>query len=214
MRPDSDKDHDSKIDFVCDEYERAFKVDPSARLEQFLGSAPDLNQESLFRELLLLELDLRGISQIESVLDELHHRFPEFTRLIDEILAMVEANTTVANSMSERLRSPDGADVAKLDATIESDRIQKATVRNSYDEPAAEDIFGSYLEPSNRTGWLKESKRFARIAPFATSAQTLAFSKQRIGYRRDGTSIRRSLEHGADTLRSVACCDEIGSFVE
>ena len=47
------------IDAVCDRYEAAFKAGRAPRIEDDLAEAPGPDRPPLFRELLVLELELR-----------------------------------------------------------------------------------------------------------------------------------------------------------
>ena len=82
------------IDRVCDQFEAAIREGRRPRIEDFLSSFPELNQQTLLKELVGLELDLLrrndetvtfDVQQPRSAFDGYIQRFPEAAELLKEL---------------------------------------------------------------------------------------------------------------------------------
>lgn len=82
------------IDQICDRFEAAVREGREPRIEDFVGSYPELNRQTLLRELIALELDLLGRAQETITFDvqhpqglfhSYHQRFPDAKPILDEL---------------------------------------------------------------------------------------------------------------------------------
>lgn len=74
------------IDVICDEFEKSWRNGESPRIETFLERCPDADQLWLLKELLGLEIELRGES--ESGMDPAGYlaRFPQAEQVVHDVL--------------------------------------------------------------------------------------------------------------------------------
>jgi hypothetical protein len=66
------------IDRACDRYEAEWKRGLHRRIEAYLADAPEHDRSALFRELLLLGIELRGAGGERPIVEEYRARFSEF----------------------------------------------------------------------------------------------------------------------------------------
>jgi WD40 repeat protein/tRNA A-37 threonylcarbamoyl transferase component Bud32 len=66
-----------RVDQVCNQFERAWRKSPPPRIEDFLGDASEEERLTLFRELVLLDVDYRRQRGEMPCVDDYASRFPE-----------------------------------------------------------------------------------------------------------------------------------------
>ena len=76
--------HEGRIDAACDRYEAAWKTGGRPRIEAYLDAEREAERPALFRQLLALELELRGRQGERTDPDDYLTRFPEYTHLVEE----------------------------------------------------------------------------------------------------------------------------------
>ena len=76
----------AQVDSICDQFEEAWRRDPSARVEGFLKKlSADPRAPLLARELLTLERELRETAGESDLAGEFSRRFPEWADLLSEL---------------------------------------------------------------------------------------------------------------------------------
>jgi anti-anti-sigma factor len=88
-----------RVDEACDRFEKAWKVGQGPRIEEYLAEVPELDRVPLLRELLALEIELRGNGGERPTWEEYHRRFREHSELI---------RAAFANSPCDADNSPSG----------------------------------------------------------------------------------------------------------
>ena len=91
-----------EVDRLCDEFEQAFKADDVVRIEPFLDQVPEAHRGFAIRELLTLELELRGLRNDALQADEFRQRFPAFQDVLDQVLSQTVTPTIAATPIAER----------------------------------------------------------------------------------------------------------------
>jgi serine/threonine-protein kinase len=82
------------IDRLCDEFEATWRKGLRPDLEDFLARAPESGLSTLFRELLVLELEYRVQRGESPTAQEYVSRFPVFAAVIDEIFTKTQSEAT------------------------------------------------------------------------------------------------------------------------
>src|SRR5688500_11375168 len=73
------------VDAICDSFEAAWLTGHEPRIEDFLSRGPTVNQDALFRELLVSEWDLRWRHARHVELQTYLERFAESSQLVAEL---------------------------------------------------------------------------------------------------------------------------------
>lgn len=76
----------SVVDAICIRFERAWSTEAASHLEAYLDEAPASLRPALFRELLQLDLELRGRRGLATDAAGYRDRYPDFRDLIEEQL--------------------------------------------------------------------------------------------------------------------------------
>ncbi len=76
--------HKGRIDTACDHFEAAWKAGGQPRIETYLDAEPENERLALFRQLLALELELRGRRGERPNPEGYRTRFPRYTHLVEE----------------------------------------------------------------------------------------------------------------------------------
>jgi serine/threonine protein kinase len=76
-----------RVNEDCDRFEKGWKGGQKPRIEDYLAEVPGLDRGPLFRELLALEIELRGDDGERSTPEEYYLRFREHIELIDAVFA-------------------------------------------------------------------------------------------------------------------------------
>ena len=90
--------HDSRIDFLCDQFESAWRAGNRPRLEDCLPQIEEADRLALVRALLNLELHYRDRLGEQASAEEYRQRLPEFAALIDSIFSRFETPSPQASS--------------------------------------------------------------------------------------------------------------------
>ncbi len=106
----------AKIDSVADEFEKACQSDQAPCIEDYLERLPELRQ-SLLRELLLIEVDLRRKSGELPKLDDYIRRFPNDRDIVEGVLYPA---TELKSTLDELVQTGDSGDT-ELEAEDHSD---------------------------------------------------------------------------------------------
>src|SRR5262245_11260770 len=77
--------HAGHVDRICDEFEARWRDGGRPRLEDFLTAAPTDLHESLFAELLALDIELRSDDGPTPSREDYLQRFPERALVIDRV---------------------------------------------------------------------------------------------------------------------------------
>lgn len=72
-----------RIELICDEFEKARRESPDARIEDYLGQFPRRGREALFYGLLRIEIAVRAEMGQRPVPDPYYERFPQLRSIID-----------------------------------------------------------------------------------------------------------------------------------
>ena len=78
-------DRSNEIDEICDEFERLWPEEPTSDISAILAVHPQVDRQRLFRELLLIELELRTKRSESPQPAQYQERYPEFTEVISEL---------------------------------------------------------------------------------------------------------------------------------
>jgi serine/threonine protein kinase/predicted Zn-dependent protease len=76
-----------RVERVCNRFEEACKAGQRPRIEQYLSHTPERECQVLLRELLAVEIEYRSKSGEGTTPEEYRQRFPEYTELIQDLLA-------------------------------------------------------------------------------------------------------------------------------
>ncbi|MEP3479962.1 MAG: serine/threonine-protein kinase [Fuerstiella sp.] len=90
----------SEIDRLSDRFEELQRDGQSPAISQFIEQAPPECRESLFEEVLALEIDARQRTGKSVSADELHKRFPEYREGIRSVLRAMDVDKHTAGSAS------------------------------------------------------------------------------------------------------------------
>lgn len=155
------------IDDACERFEAAWRAGSPLRIEEILSSvslAPE-QAPQLFRELLLLEIELRAASGDRPASSDYTARFPQFATVIGEVFLESEATLV----LPDRLIRAAAADPAEEISVVERYQIRKLLAEGGLGR-----IFRALDETFDREIALKEIKperdtsdtraRFAREA--------------------------------------------------
>ena len=74
-----------RVDAICDRFEEQFRAGKQPRIEDYLGLVSPGDRSLLFKELLVLELELIGRDREKPSIEEYRRRFPDQTGLIGEL---------------------------------------------------------------------------------------------------------------------------------
>lgn len=91
-----------RVDEICDRFERAWRGGHSPRIETHLQGTEGAVRDSLLRELLLLEIDLRLESAERPPKEEYLERFPSEAGLIEEIFQEVTESRSPSTARTVR----------------------------------------------------------------------------------------------------------------
>jgi tetratricopeptide (TPR) repeat protein len=108
------------VEQVCNRFEEACKAGDRPRIEQYLSPTPEPDRLVLLRELLAVEVEYRCKSGEGATPEEYQQRFPEYTELIQDILARAPGPDTCAIPVADAT-----PDIFPLQGTISpSDRAR------------------------------------------------------------------------------------------
>src|SRR5262245_33518131 len=96
-----------RVERVCNRFEEACKAGQRPRIEQYLSNTPERECPVLLRELLAVEIEYRSRSGEGATPEEYRQRFPEYTELIQDVLAQAPRPGT-------RDTPPEARDTAEL----------------------------------------------------------------------------------------------------
>ena len=100
-----------ELDEACDRFEATWRAGTRATLEHFLGDATDPGYSVLFRYLLAVELDYRGVLGEKPESADYLRRFPGHEALIDAVFAR----------FAKRFEPPPEAELETIDVSIARD---------------------------------------------------------------------------------------------
>jgi serine/threonine-protein kinase len=90
------------VNEVCNRFEEAWRAGREPHIEEYLAGAPEADRVALLRELLALEIDLRGEAGDRPTPEQYKQRFPDAGDLIEAVFA--EAANQPGDSEGARSR--------------------------------------------------------------------------------------------------------------
>jgi serine/threonine protein kinase len=95
-----------RVDEACERFEKAWKEGQGPRIEDLLTEAPEPDRGPLFRELLALEIELRGDGGEKPTPEEYHRRFPQHIDLIPAAFADLSGDADSSESVTTPRQPP------------------------------------------------------------------------------------------------------------